>query len=66
MRDLDWNAYFESSVLGIKQFLLKEDLADLPKAQKRLRKYVCYHDIYVCVCGGGGQYPELLIDQLIE
>jgi len=38
VRNLDWGSYMESTILGIKQFLLKEDLADLPKAQMRIRK----------------------------
>lgn len=35
---LDWNTYFVRFVLGIKQFLLKEDLANLPVAQSRIRR----------------------------
>ena len=38
---LDWNTYFVRFVLGIKQFLLKEDLANLPVAQSRIRRLVC-------------------------
>lgn len=37
---LDWNTYFVRFVLGIKQFLLKEDLANLPVAQSRIRRLV--------------------------
>ena len=37
---LDWNTYFVRFILGIKQFLLKEDLANLPVAQNRIRRFV--------------------------
>jgi len=35
---LDWNVYFNRYVIGLKKFLLKEDLANLPLAQSRIRR----------------------------
>ncbi|KAK2565592.1 Fatty acyl-CoA reductase 1 [Acropora cervicornis] len=35
---LDWDVYFNRYVIGLKKFLLKEDLANLPLAQSRIRR----------------------------
>ena len=43
---LDWNTYFVRFVLGIKQFLLKEDLANLPVAQSRIRRLVVVYGVF--------------------
>jgi len=37
---IDWDTYFVQFILGLKKYLLKEDLANLPVAQSRIRKYV--------------------------
>ncbi|KAK3745977.1 hypothetical protein QZH41_014651, partial [Actinostola sp. cb2023] len=37
VRDLDWNCYFESFLVGIKTFLLKEDVNNLNVAHNRIR-----------------------------
>lgn len=35
---LDWDTYFVRYVIGLKKYLLKEDLANIPIAQSRIRK----------------------------
>lgn len=38
VRQLDWVEYFENYVLGVKQYLLKEDMSGIPKAKEHLKK----------------------------
>ncbi|KAJ7391036.1 Fatty acyl-CoA reductase 2 [Desmophyllum pertusum] len=35
---MDWDTYLVRFVLGLKKYLLKEDLANLPVAQSRIRR----------------------------
>lgn len=37
IRQLNWLDYIENYVLGIKKYLLKEDLSDIPKARQQLK-----------------------------
>lgn len=37
---LNWEEYFESYVLGARQYILKEDLKTLNSAKKHMRRYV--------------------------
>jgi fatty acyl-CoA reductase len=38
VRQLNWLEYIENYVLGVKKYLLKEDLAGIPKAKQHLRR----------------------------
>lgn len=38
VRKVDWVEYFENYVLGVKQYLLKEDMSRIPKAKEHLKK----------------------------
>lgn len=38
VQKLDWNNYFLHFILGLKKFVLKEDMANLPVAQSRIRR----------------------------
>jgi len=40
VKAINWSAYFEIYVLGVRQFILKDDLSTLPKARSNLKKYV--------------------------
>lgn len=35
----DWDPYVEGYMLGIRQYVLKDDLSSLPKAKAKLNKY---------------------------
>ena len=35
---IEWDTYFVRFTLGLKKYLLKEDMANLPVAQSRIRK----------------------------
>lgn len=37
--DLDWNKYFENYTMGIRQYVMNEDLSTLSKARSKLKKY---------------------------
>lgn len=37
---LDWDAYLEKYILGIRQFVLKDDMSSLSKARKKLKKII--------------------------
>lgn len=38
LRQLHWPSFFENYCLGIKLYVLKEDISTLPSARRRLRK----------------------------
>ncbi|XP_049638841.1 fatty acyl-CoA reductase 2-like [Suncus etruscus] len=38
VRQLDWLEYIENYVIGVKQYLLKEDMSGIPKAKEHLKK----------------------------
>lgn len=38
VRQLNWLEYIENYVLGIKKYLLKEDMAGIPKAKQHLKR----------------------------
>ena len=40
VKAINWSAYFEIYVLGVRQFILKDDLSTLPKSRNNLKKYV--------------------------
>lgn len=37
---LNWDAFFEKYVLGVRQFVLKDDMSSLPKARRKLQKII--------------------------
>lgn len=39
VREIDWRAYFETYVQGIRQWILKDDPSTLPQARKTLVRY---------------------------
>lgn len=45
VRQINWPAYIEHYVLGIRQFIFKESPSSLPKARKQLSKFYCLHRI---------------------
>ena len=38
VRSIDWKTYIQTYVCGVRQFILKDDLASLPAAKSRLTK----------------------------
>lgn len=45
IRSLNWSAFMENYIVGIKRYLLKEDLSSLPSARKHLRKLYIVHNV---------------------
>lgn len=43
VREVDWDAYLNSYVLGIRKFILKEDPSTFPEARAHLRKMYLVH-----------------------
>jgi fatty acyl-CoA reductase len=39
IRELDWQSYFENYSLGVRKYLLKEDLSKVPQARKNAYRY---------------------------
>jgi len=39
MRKIDWKSYYEALTLGVKVYVLKDDLNELPKAKRLMRRY---------------------------
>ncbi|XP_055475263.1 fatty acyl-CoA reductase 2-like [Psammomys obesus] len=46
VRQLNWLEYIENYVLGVKKYLLKEDLAGVPKARQHLRRLRNIHYLF--------------------
>lgn len=42
VREINWKLYIENYCLGIKKYLLKEDMAKMDKCRKALAKHVLY------------------------
>lgn len=38
VRQLNWLEYIENYVLGVKKYLLKEDMAGIPEAKQHLKR----------------------------
>ncbi len=38
LRNLDWEEYTNNFCMGTKRYLLKEDMANLPKARKHMKR----------------------------
>lgn len=38
MRKIDWKSYYEALTLGVKVYVLKDDLNELPKAKRLMRR----------------------------
>ena len=39
MRKIDWSNYYADMTIGVKQFLVKDDMTELPKARNIHRRY---------------------------
>ena len=37
IKQVNWNEYLESCVMGVRQYLLKDDLSTLPRARNRYK-----------------------------
>ncbi|XP_049982449.1 fatty acyl-CoA reductase 2 isoform X1 [Alexandromys fortis] len=46
VRQLNWLEYIENYVLGVKKYLLKEDLAGIPKARQHLKRLRNIHYLF--------------------
>ncbi|XP_075838347.1 fatty acyl-CoA reductase 2 [Microtus pennsylvanicus] len=46
VRQLNWLEYIENYVLGVKKYLLKEDLAGIPKAKQHLKRLRNIHYLF--------------------
>ena len=42
MRKIDWESYYRALTLGIKVYVVKDDLKELPKARRLIHRYLCY------------------------
>lgn len=40
MRKIDWPKYYENLTLGVKVYLIKDDMSQLPKAIQLQKRYV--------------------------
>ena len=40
MRKIDWKNYYADMTIGVKRYLVKEDMAELPKAKNIHRRYI--------------------------
>jgi alcohol-forming fatty acyl-CoA reductase len=40
IKSINWDTYMEKYMLGIRQFLLKDDMSSLPKARRKLQKII--------------------------
>ncbi len=38
LRDLDWEEYINIFCMGTKRYLLKEDMANLPRARQQMKR----------------------------
>jgi fatty acyl-CoA reductase len=56
INDLDWNAYIEKYILGIRQFVLKDDMSSLPKARRKLQKIIWVRRIFYMLLLGATLY----------
>nr|XP_044995431.1 fatty acyl-CoA reductase 2 isoform X2 [Jaculus jaculus] len=46
VRQLNWLEYIENYVMGVKKYLLKEDMAEIPKARQHLRRLRNIHYLF--------------------
>lgn len=61
MSDIDWDAYMEKYMMGIRTYVLKDDISSLPSARKKLKRIIWTRRIlqivllfafhYVLFCG---------------
>lgn len=42
IKDLDWDTYFYSYILGIRMYIIKDPIETLPQARTKWRKYLFY------------------------
>ena len=42
MRKIEWRKYYESLTMGVKVYLIKDDMKELPKAIQLQRRYGCW------------------------
>lgn len=70
VRDLEWKAYWEIYILGIRKFVLKEDDSTLPKARRNLQRLYIIENmimlflilIFCCFTPIGQSALEMLVD----
>ncbi|XP_046383568.1 fatty acyl-CoA reductase wat-like [Ischnura elegans] len=51
MNEMDWDSYFQKHILGLRIYLVKDDLSTLPEAKKRWRRFYYMHRLIQCVFG---------------
>lgn len=44
--EIDWRIFLRDHLLGIRQYLLKDDISTLPKARSRLTRYAQYNYVH--------------------
>lgn len=49
MQNMDWDAYMEKYMMGIRTFVLKDDISSLPKARKKLQQIIWTKRIFLLV-----------------
>jgi len=73
MRKIDWKSYYEALALGVKVYVLKDDLNELPKAKRLMRRHQIVRwttSILFCLLAGGYfftisvRFQNLLLDAL--
>lgn len=45
MKDFDWDDYFQTQMLGLRTFFVKDDLSTLPQARTKWRRFVAFYVI---------------------
>ncbi|KAI4499642.1 hypothetical protein M0802_005212 [Mischocyttarus mexicanus] len=75
MKDLDWDSYFATYLLGIRLYVLKDPIETLPQARRNWRRKVgkqltpiqkFYDDQNIFITGGTGLIGKLLIEKLLR
>ncbi|XP_071441774.1 fatty acyl-CoA reductase wat-like [Hetaerina americana] len=51
MNKMDWDNYFQKHILGLRVYLVKDDLSTLPEARKRWKRFYYMHRLIQCVFG---------------
>ncbi|KAG8222376.1 hypothetical protein J437_LFUL002995 [Ladona fulva] len=51
MTTMNWDNYFQKHILGLRIYLVKDDISTLPEARKRWKRLYYMHRMIQCVCG---------------
>lgn len=46
IKELDWDDFFQTQMLGLRTFIIKDDLSTIPQARKKWRRFVTSYITY--------------------